>query len=39
MAAASMLHLLVQTVASRVGKRASQRQQVVADLRHELEGD
>ena len=39
MAAASMLHLLVQTVASRVGKRASQRQQVVAELRQELEGD
>lgn len=39
MAAASMLHLLVQNVANRVGKRAIQRQQVVADIRQELEGD
>ena len=39
MAAASMLHLLVHNVANRVGKRASQRQQVVADIRQELEGD
>ena len=39
MAAASMLHLLVQNVANRVGKRATQRQQVVADIRQELEGD
>ncbi len=39
MAAASMLHLLVQNVAVRMGKRAGQRQQVVADIQQELDGD
>jgi DNA-binding MurR/RpiR family transcriptional regulator len=39
MAAASMLHLLVDAVADNIGKRAAQRQQMVADLRQELEGD
>ena len=39
MAAASMLHLLVQNVAARLGKRAQQRQQVVDDLQRELSGD
>ncbi len=39
MAAASMLHLLVQNVAVRVGKRASQRLQMVEDIRRELESD
>ena len=36
MAAASMLHLLVQNVAVRLGKRAQQRQQVVDDINQEL---
>lgn len=36
MAAASMLHLLVQNVAVRLGRRASQRQQVVDDINREL---
>jgi hypothetical protein len=39
MSAASMLHLLVQNVAARMGKRAQQRQQVVDDLQRELSGD
>ena len=39
MAAASMLHLLVQNVAVRMGKRASQRQQMVVDIQQELDGD
>jgi len=38
MAAASMLHLLIQTAADRLGKRASQRQQVVNDIQRELDG-
>ena len=38
MAAASMLHLLTQNVAARVGRRAVQRQQVVAALDEELDG-
>jgi DNA-binding MurR/RpiR family transcriptional regulator len=39
MAAASMLHLLVQNVAVRLGKRAQQRQQVVDDINQELGSD
>jgi DNA-binding MurR/RpiR family transcriptional regulator len=39
MAAASMLHLLLQNVAVRLGQRAGQRQQVVEDIGRELEGD
>lgn len=39
MAAASMLHLLVQNVAVRLGKRAAQRQQVIDDINRELEED
>jgi hypothetical protein len=39
MAASSMLHLLVQNVAVRLGKRASQRQQVIEDISRELQGD
>lgn len=39
MAATSMLHLLVQNVAVRLGKRASQRQQVIDDIDRELQGD
>lgn len=37
MAAASMLHLLVQHVAQTLGERATQRLGVIADLRRELE--
>ena len=39
MAATSMLHLLIQNVAVRLGNRASQRQQVVDEIKQELEGD
>lgn len=39
MAATSMLHLLMQNVAVRLGKRASQRQQVIDDIGRELQGD
>jgi len=39
MAAASMLHLLVQNVAVRLGRRAGQRQQLVDNIHRELEGD
>lgn len=39
MAAASMLHLLTQHVAQRLGDRAAQRQGVLADLRRELDDD
>lgn len=39
MAAASMLHLLLQNVAVRLGPRAGRRQQVVDDIGRELEGD
>lgn len=39
MAATSMLHLLIQNVAVRLGNRANQRQQVVDEIRQELEGD
>ncbi len=39
MAAASMLHLLLQNIAVRLGKRASQRQQVIDDIDRELQGD
>lgn len=37
--ATSMLHLLVQNVAVRLGKRANQRQQVIDDIGRELQGD
>lgn len=39
MAAASMLHLLTQHVALKLGARATQRQGLIADLRRELEDD
>lgn len=39
MAVASMLHLLVQNVAVRLGKRASQRQVVIDDINREMQGN
>ncbi len=39
MVAASMLHLLVRNAAARVGARARQRQDLVAHISQELEGD
>jgi len=39
MTATSMLHLLVQNVAVRLGKRANQRQQVIDDIGRELQVD